>query len=86
MPHDIPPTAELFTLKALTQRHPTLLPEHRLRWAARNRETNGLKATGAVYDSPTGELLWHEPRVIAWLLGLAGRAKPRAARRSRVAA
>ena len=39
---------------------------------------NGLSA--AVFDSPCGELLIHEPSFLAWFLGLAGRAKPRAGR------
>jgi hypothetical protein len=77
-----PPPAEVFPLKDLAARHPRLLPENRLRWMARNRHRNGLTAAGAVFDSPAGELLWHEPAVIEWLLGLSGRAKPRAPRKA----
>ena len=77
----IPPAAELFALKDLVARHPRLLSESRLRWAARNRARNGLKASGAVFESPVGELIWHEPSTISWLLGLSGRAKPRVLRR-----
>ena len=83
---EVPPVAEIFPLKDLCARHPRLLPESRVRWMARNRDSNGLKAAGGVFESPLGgELLFHEPSVIAWLLGLIGRAKPRA-RRSRAAA
>lgn len=51
-------------------------------WMARNRARNGLQAAGAVFDSPVGELLFHEPTTIAWLLGLTGRAKPRSPRKA----
>ena len=81
----LPPTAELFTRTALVARHPHLLSEHRLQWALRNRRRNGLASIGAVYDSPCGELLVHEPAFLAWLLGLAGRSKPRALRRRKSA-
>jgi hypothetical protein len=77
----VPPASELFSLKELAARHPTLLPENRLRWAARQRDRNGLGNAGAVFESPAGELIFHEPSTIAWLLGLAGRSKPRAPRR-----
>lgn len=77
----IPPTSELFDKHQLVERHPHLLNEHRLSWALRNRARNGLAAAGAVYDSPCGELLLHEPSVIRWLLGLSGRSKPRASTR-----
>ena len=43
---------------------------------------NGL--TAAVFDSPCGELLIHEPSFLAWFLGLSGRAMPRAGRRAPV--
>ena len=75
-----PPTSELYTRMALVRRHPHLLSEHRLVWALRNRKRNGLASIGAVFDSPCGELLIHEPAFLAWLLGLAGRSKPRALR------
>jgi hypothetical protein len=78
----LPPASEIFSLKALAERNPTLLPENRLRWMARNRFRNGLQAAGAIYNSPVGELLFHEPTTIAWLLGLTGRAKPRSAGRA----
>lgn len=45
------------------------------------KAVNGLSA--AVFDSPCGELLIHEPSFLAWLLGLSGRATPRATRRER---
>jgi hypothetical protein len=35
----------------------------------------------AVFDSPCGELLIHDPSFLAWFLGLSGRAKRRAGRR-----
>jgi len=78
----LPPASEIFSLKALAERNPALLPENRLRWMARNRTRNGLQAAGAIYDSPAGELLFHEPTTIAWLLGLTGRAKPGSAGRA----
>jgi len=80
MLNNFPPPAELFSIHALAQRHPTLLSENRLRWAIRNRASNGLAAAGAVFDSPVGKFILHEPAVICWILGLSGRAKPRAAR------
>jgi hypothetical protein len=73
-----PSAAEIFPLRRLAEQHPDLLPEGHLRWAARNRTRNGLSEAGAVFESPCGELLFHEPSTIAWLLGLSGRAKPRA--------
>jgi hypothetical protein len=81
---EIPPTAELFPRHALVQRHPNLLTEPRLQWALRRRATNGL--SDAVFESRAGELIIHEPTFLRWFLGLAGRAKPRAARRKRRAA
>jgi hypothetical protein len=77
----LPPTPELFTLKELSDRHPTLAPANRLRWAARNRHRNGLNAAGAVFETRCGELIFHEPAFLRWLLGLSGRAKPRAIRK-----
>jgi hypothetical protein len=65
---------------------PNLLNLHRVAWALRNRHTNGLFAAGAVFDSPCGELLVHEPTFLAWFLGLAGRSKPRRTRSARSAA
>lgn len=76
-----PPTAELFTKTQLVVRHPHLLSANRLVWALRRRAVNGL--SDAVFDSPCGELLIHEPAFLAWFLGLNGRTKPRAARRGR---
>lgn len=81
----IPPPSELYTRKQLASRHPHLLNEHRVAWALRMRRTNGLSAIGAVFDSPCGETLVHEPKFLAWFVGLAGRAKPRALRRRRAA-
>jgi hypothetical protein len=78
--HELPPPTEIFTGSQLSQRHPDLLPRNRLLWAARNRDKNGLAAAGAVFESPVGELLFHEPMVLRWLLGLTGRRKPRALR------
>lgn len=72
-----PPSCELFSLRELAARHPNILSVNRLAWAVRNRRRNGLGAAGAVYETPVGELLLHEPRVLAWLLGLDGRRKPR---------
>jgi hypothetical protein len=77
----VPPVAELFGLIPLSERHPGLLPENRLRWMARNRHTNGLIDARAIYESRVGELLFHEPATISWLLGLSGRAKPRRVRK-----
>lgn len=75
----LPPASEIFSLKAMAKRNPELFPESRLRWMARNRTRNGLQAAGAIFDSPAGALLFHEPTTLAWLLGLRGRAKPRSA-------
>jgi hypothetical protein len=77
---EIPPTTEIFTLAQLAGRHPHLLPVNRLRWATRNRAKNGLGAAGGVFETPVGEMLYHEPTVLRWLLGLTGRAKPRRVR------
>jgi hypothetical protein len=80
-----PPTTELFNKSQLAARHSHLLSASRVAWALRNRRRNGLDAAGVVFDSPCGELLIHEPAFLRWFLGLAGRAKPRALRRSRKA-
>ena len=77
----LPPTAELFTKAQLATRHPHLLSLNRLAWALRRRARNGLSS--AVFESPVGELLIHEPAFLAWFLGLQGRSKPRAARKGR---
>jgi hypothetical protein len=77
----MPPTAELFTKSQLAARHPHLLSANRLVWALRRRAVNGLSS--AVFESPCGELLVHEPAFLTWFLGLGGRAKPRVARRGR---
>jgi len=79
-PSSVPPTAELFTKTQLVARHPHLLSLNRIVWALRCRAVNGLSA--AVFDSPCGELLIHEPSFLAWFLGLSGRSKPRAGRRA----
>jgi hypothetical protein len=81
--HTVPPTAELFNKCQLVERHPNLLTPARIEWALRRRDVNGLK--GVVYESRSGELVVHEPGFLAWYLGLAGRAKPRATRRKRAA-
>jgi hypothetical protein len=73
----LPPTSELFTSRQLAQRHPHLLSGHRLAWATRHRATNGLNAAAAIFESRCGELLIHEPKFLAWFLGLSSRAKPR---------
>lgn len=70
---------ELFTKAQLVARHPHLLSVNRVTWALRCRAANGLST--AVFDSPCGELLIHEPSFLAWFLGLGGRAKPRARHR-----
>ncbi len=75
----IPPTSELYSRRALIERHPNLLSESRMFWALRNRAKNGLAE--AVYASKAGELLIHEPSFLRWFLGLSGRAKPRASPR-----
>jgi hypothetical protein len=79
--HTVPPTTELFNKHSLVERHPHLLTPARVEWAFRHRESNGLK--GVIYESKSGELLFHEPGFLAWYLGLTGRAKPRAPRRKR---
>jgi len=55
----VPPTAELFTKAQLAARHPHLLSANRLVWALRRRTINGL--SGAVFDSPCGELSFMSP-------------------------
>jgi len=81
----LPPTSELFPRRQLSQRHPHLLSVNRIDWALRHRDANGLTKARAVFDSPCGEILIHEPKFLEWFLGLAGRGKPRRARRSAVA-
>jgi hypothetical protein len=78
-PPSVPPTTELVTKAQLVARHPHLLSFNRVAWALRCRGMNGL--SDAIFDSPCGELLIHEPSFLAWFLGLRGRAKPRAGRR-----
>lgn len=73
----LPSMDQLYTSRQLSARHKHLLNEHRLAWALRHRQKNGLSAAGAVFDSPCGELLIHEPAFLAWFLGLSNRAKPR---------
>lgn len=77
-PQSLPPTEEMFSKRELQRRHERLLPKNRLDWMFRNRRTNGLSQCGAIFESPTGELYAHEPTLLRWLFGLAGRAKPRA--------
>ena len=79
VPPSLPPTTELVTKAQLVARHPHLLSVNRVTWALRWRAVNGLSA--AVFDSPCGELLIHEPSFVAWFLGLGSRAKPRVGRR-----
>ena len=77
----VPPMTELVTKAQLVAKHPHLLSVNRVTWALRCRAVNGL--SDAVFDSPCGELLIHEPSFLAWFLGLSGRAKPRAGRTGR---
>lgn len=79
----LPPPGEIFPASQFPQRHPHLLSGHRVAWAIRNRRKNGLASAGAVFESPCGELMIHEPAFLAWFLGLAGRSKPRALRKGR---
>ncbi len=79
VPPRLPPMTELVTKAQLVARHTHLLSVNRVTWALRHRAVNGLSA--AVFDSPCGELLVHEPSFLAWFLGLGGRAKPRVRRR-----
>ena len=67
----------LLTAAQLSARHPALLSLNRIAWAARHRHRNGLVAAGAVFESPFGRLLYHEPSMLQWVKGLAGRSKPR---------
>jgi hypothetical protein len=73
----LPPTSELFTSRQLSERHPHILNYHRVSWALRKREANGLTKSHAVFESPCGTLLVHEPTFLAWFVGLSNRAKPR---------
>lgn len=76
----VPPPSEIFPAHSFAQRHPHLLSANRVTWAVRQRRKNGLSAAGAVFESPCGELMVHEPAFLAWFLGLAGRKRPRAVR------
>jgi hypothetical protein len=67
--------ATLFTIRELADRHPRLLNISRLRWAARNRVSNG--AAAVFYESRGGELLINEPLFLEWFLGRRGKNKPR---------
>ena len=78
-PTPLPPMAELFTKAQLEARHAHLLNVNRVTWALRRRATNGLST--AIFVSPFGELVIHEPCFLAWFLGLGGRGMPRAGRR-----
>jgi len=78
-PRSVPPTTELVTKAQLIARHSHLLSANRVAWALRRRTVNGL--SDAVFESPCGELLIHEPSFLAWFLGLSGRGKPRAGRK-----
>ena len=80
VPPSLPPTTELVAKAQLGARHSHLLIVNRVTWTLRCRAVNGL--TVAVFDSPCGEVLIHEPSFLAWFLGLSGRAKPRAGRRT----
>lgn len=83
----LPPPTEVFSRRYFAKRHPDILSEHRVAWAVRHRHTNGLMSAGAVFESPCGELLIHEPSFLRWFYGLTSRNKPRRARtRSRTAA
>lgn len=75
-PRPLPTPAELFPLADLPARHPNFLTASRVKWAARNRASNG--AADAFFESRGGELLVHEPTFLRWFLGLQGRSKPRA--------
>jgi hypothetical protein len=79
----LPPAAELFSLQALVERHPSLFTKSRLQWALRNRKTNGLLAANAVFETQSRKLLLREPALIAWYLKLDGRNRPRATRNGR---
>jgi len=80
---ELPPSSELFPLRDLASRHPTIFSESRLKWALRNRARNGLSDARAVFESRGGELILHEPTFLAWFLGLSGRDTPRSSRRVR---
>jgi hypothetical protein len=82
----LPPTTELFNSRQLVERHAHLLSYNRVFWAVRHRHKNGLAAAGAVFASPVGSVLIHEPAFLRWFLGLAGRAKPRRLRSRKRAA
>ncbi len=81
----LPPTSELYTGRQLAERHQHLLNAHRVAWALRNRDSNGLTKSRAVFESPCGTLLVHEPKFLEWFLGLAGQAKPRRLRTRKTA-
>ena len=59
---------EVTTLQGMVEAHPKLCNEHRLRHQIRNRETNGLAASGAI-SKRAGVWMFHVPRYFAWLFG-----------------
>jgi hypothetical protein len=77
---EIPPAHELFNIRDLAARHQHILSETRIRWAIRNRGSNGLAAVAAVFESKSGQFLVREPTFLRWWLGLSGVHKPRARR------
>jgi hypothetical protein len=74
---DQPPVEELFPVRVFAARHPHFLNESKVRWAIRNRSTNGLQQVGAIFETRAGAFLVHEPTFIRWFLGLEGRSRPR---------
>jgi len=78
---DLPPINELFPRREFAARHPNILNPSRVEWALRKRRSNGLAATGGVYEARSGELLIREPVFLQWFLGLSGRTAPRRLRR-----
>lgn len=77
----LPHANNLFPAAKFAERHPNLLNANRVAWAVRHRRVNGLAECGGTFESPLNQVLINEPAFLAWLVGLAGRKKPRSARR-----
>ena len=84
-PTQTPSPSELFPAARFAERHPHLLSANRVAWAVRHRRRNGLADCGGTFESPLNQVLICEPAFLAWLVGLAGRKKPRASHRRRAA-
>ena len=65
-----PATSELYNSRQLAGRHPHLLNEHRVAWAVRNRQKNGLRH----WENPRDVLLTLQPEQFEFLIAALYRA------------